>query len=89
MPYHIARPRDGVMPEACLWHDDRAAPSVLFAREARMSNQGHSLLCPGPYSAVQPPSTLIVVPVICAAASEHRNSAVPPNCSVVANSFDG
>src|SRR6056297_2667691 len=31
-PYQIARPRDGVMPEACLWHDDRAAPSVRFAR---------------------------------------------------------
>src|SRR6056297_820166 len=32
-PYQSARPRDGVMPEACLWHDDRAAPSVRFERD--------------------------------------------------------
>ena len=32
------------------------------------------------YKAVQPPSTLIVVPVICAAASDAKNTAVPPSC---------
>jgi len=41
------------------------------------------------HRAVQPPSTDRVVPVICAAESEHKNTAVPPNCSTVANSFDG
>ena len=40
-------------------------------------------------SAVQPPSTLIVVPVIWSAASEHRNTVVPPIWLVVANWRDG
>ena len=42
-----------------------------------------------PHIAVQPPSTEIVVPVICAAASEHRNTAVPPISSTVANWREG
>ena len=43
----------------------------------------------GPVWGGPAPSTLIVVPVIWAAASLHRKTAVSPSWSVVANSLDG
>src|ERR1700744_47943 len=41
------------------------------------------------HAAVQPPSTDMLAPVICDAASEHRKTAIAATCSTVTNCFVG
>ena len=65
---------------------DSLDPLRVHRRKAR---EGNDVERHGPYCAVQPPSLLIGTPVIWSAEDEQRNTARPPICSGVENSFDG
>jgi hypothetical protein len=60
----------------------RSKPGAPVATQGRSYGVQH-------YCAVQPPSMAMLLPVICAAASEHRNTASAATCSTVTNSLVG
>src|SRR6478672_1464147 len=70
----------------CLLLVYRSCSSTIFFHRAF-----RELVCnsAAPYAAVQPPSMARLAPVICAAASLHRNSASEATCSTVTNSLVG